>query len=145
MQDAVKEAIDQTLTDYKIPSKIKRLTPKEAEIVYASAYGLYETAQYEQAGDLFLHLVFSNSFQEKYWRGLAAARQMEGKYVESLHAWALVALLSEEDPEPHFYAAECMISLGNREEAGKALRAAEERASTHPELQRKISTLKEYL
>lgn len=138
----VKEAIDQTLEDFGIPTKIKRLNPKEAETVYASAYGLYEASQYAQAAELFLHLVFSNSFEQKYWRGLAASKQMEGKYVDALHAWALVALLVETDPEPHFYAAECLVSLGNKEEAAKALSAAEERAGNDLELHDKLATLK---
>jgi type III secretion system low calcium response chaperone LcrH/SycD len=124
----IKSAIDHTLQGLNVPaSKIKRWTAKEAETIYASAYSLYETSQYSQAGDIFLQLIFSNSFEQKYWRGLAASRQMESKFEEALHAWSLVALLVEQDPLPHFYAAECFISLKNKEEALIALLAAEER------------------
>jgi type III secretion low calcium response chaperone LcrH/SycD len=142
----LKKAIDHTLKELRLDQKMRRLSLKEAETIYASAYALYESSHYEQAGDLFLQLIFSNTFEQKYWRGLAASRQMEGKYEDALHAWSLVALLLEEDPFPHFYSAECFVSLKNKEEALLALHAAEERLKERGQedtLRAKIECLKQ--
>src|SRR5689334_12895078 len=81
----------------------KPLTQAEQESLYATAYGFYEQGNYAQASELFTHLAVCAPFCEKYWRGLAASRQMEHAFLASLHAWALVALLKEADPLPHFH------------------------------------------
>ncbi|MGE5196512.1 MAG: SycD/LcrH family type III secretion system chaperone [Anaerolineae bacterium] len=102
-------------------------TKEECEIVYATAFGLYESSNYKEASMLFTQLVFSDPFEKKYWYALASSRQMEQDYVAALHAWSLAALLSERDPLPHFHAAECMLSIGDFNEALKALDAAQGR------------------
>jgi type III secretion system low calcium response chaperone LcrH/SycD len=138
------ENLKELLAQWKIPANlVKAWTPREQEELYASAYGLYDVDQYEEASNLFLQLIFSDTFQGKYWKGLAAARQMQRKYQEALQAWCIVALFAEEDPVPHFHAAECLLSLNEKEEGLKALKNAEELLKDDPELKRKIDLLRE--
>jgi type III secretion system low calcium response chaperone LcrH/SycD len=122
-----------------------RWDSEEQERLYAAAYGLYELGDYARAAELFTELVLSDAFQERYWRGLAGACQMHSNYQEALHAWALVALLAERDPTPHFHAAECLLSIDDQEEGLKALKAAEARLGQDEESQKlyaKIEILK---
>jgi type III secretion system low calcium response chaperone LcrH/SycD len=91
---------------------------------YATAFGLYEKGDYRGAALLFTQLVLTDPYSEHYWQGLASSKQMAREYMAAIHAWSLVALLKEEDPLPHFHAAECFLSLEEKEEALKALEAA---------------------
>ena len=102
------------------------------EEIYPHAFALYNQGNYVQAGALFSQLVLQNPFDEKLWRGLAASKQMEREYEAALCAWALVAILQENDPLPHFHAAECYLSLHDAEEAMKALDAAEAQVQLAP-------------
>lgn len=113
---------------------------KEREF-YAVAYGLYEKGDYRGAAQLFTQLVLTHPFNEHYWQGLASAKQMAREYLASVHAWSLVALLREGDPEPHFHAAECLLSLDEKEEALKALNAALEFCKEE-QMREKINLLK---
>ena len=120
------------------------IAEQKQELLYATAYALYETGDYAGATDVFTTLCLKSPFSEVYWRGLASSRQMQKEYEAALPAWALVALLCEKDPLPHFHAAECYLSLQNREEALKALKAAEGLLTTsqeHARLKEKIQIL----
>lgn len=112
--------------------------------LYAAAYAFYEAGDYEKAAELFTALTQSAPFEQAHWRGLASTRQMLSSYEEALHAWSIVALLNHEDPYVHFHAAECLISLGNSQEAAKALDMAEGRLDNplNFELKDKIELLR---
>jgi type III secretion system low calcium response chaperone LcrH/SycD len=115
------------------------------ETVYAAAFGQYETGNYEEAASFFTQLVLSNPYSERYWFGLASCMQMQKKYNESLPAWAMCALLNEKNPLIHFHAAECLLSLNEKEEAIKALNSALKLLTTDEsslELRNKIELLK---
>jgi len=109
---------------------------------YASAFGLYEKGDYRGAGHLFTQLVLTDPYSEHYWQGLASAKQMARDYLAAVHAWSMVALLREGDPLPHFHAAECFLSLDEKQEALKALDAALEFSRGDERLCEKIHLLK---
>lgn len=92
--------------------------------VYATAFGLYEKGDYRGACQLFTQLILTDPYSEYYWRGLASSKQMAREYLAAVHAWGMVALLKENDPLPHFHAAECFLSMDEKEEALKALDAS---------------------
>lgn len=116
------------------PKKAGSLSPKRQETLYTAAFAFYEEGAYLKAERLFFSLLLSNPWQLPYWEGLASARQMQKKYEEALYAWAIVNLLDESMPLPHFHAAECLVSLGKREDALLALALARSRflGQTHP-------------
>jgi type III secretion system low calcium response chaperone LcrH/SycD len=119
------------------------MKPLEQEKTYSAAYSLYQQGDYQAATQLFRALVFSDAFNESYWRGLASSHQMQTEFQEALQAWALVALLSQHDPYPHFHAAECLLSLKELEEGQKALNCAETLLTeAHLDLRDKITLLK---
>lgn len=118
------------------------LTKFQAQQLYTTAYELYEKGDYRGAAQLFTQLVLTDPFSEHFWQGLASAKQMASDYKAALHAWALVSLLKEGDPMPHFHAAECSLSLEEKQDALKALDAALDRAGQDECLCNKIHLLK---
>lgn len=105
----------------------------EIEALYSAAHNLYEMGDYAKASGLFTQLLFNDPFQTRFWKGLAAAQQMGKEYRGALRAWATLALLKNDDPTPHFHAAECYLFSGDIEEAKKALAcAASNLEKSHP-------------
>lgn len=107
----------------------KPLSKKERESAYSIAFGKYQVGEYEEAADLFTHLILHSPFEGRFWRGLASSRQMEQSYKDALKAWAILCLLEGHPPEAYFHAAECYLSIGDMEEAKKTLLYAKERLS----------------
>lgn len=119
------------------------LAPEDFPSVYAAASSSYEAGDYEKAALLFASLAQSAPFEEAHWRGVASSRQMLLDYESALHAWSIVALFNEEDPWVHFHAAECLLSLGQKGEAAKALDMADVRLKDQMEdLRDKIELLR---
>ena len=98
---------------------------EEQEELYVHAYRSYESGDYAQSAGLFTKLVLCNPFSQKFWKGLASAEQMQSQYRAALHAWSIYTLLEDKDPYAHFHAAECLLSLEEKQDALKALSAAE--------------------
>ncbi len=109
---------------------------------YATAFGLYEKGDYRGASQLFTQLVLTDPFSAHYWQGLASSKQMAREYMAAVHAWSMIALLQENDPLPHFHAAECFLSLEEKDEALKALDAALDLCQDDERLCNKIHLLK---
>ena len=122
-----------------------QFSKQEIEIIYASGYRFYQQGAYEKAAELFTTLVMYDPFDQRSWKGLAAARQMDQKYQAAVQAWGVLALLSGHAPDAHFHAAECLLSWGEREEALKALQYAEQTLNSNTDLSAKLQTLKEVL
>jgi len=123
--------------------QIKPLPIEEQEELYTTAYHLYEQGDFVSSAQLFTHLIYSDTFSTRYWQGLAASKQMHKDYAAALNAWSMAALLHENDPWPHYHAAECLLSQGEIEEACKALIAAEGLLTEQEkDLKQKIAVLK---
>lgn len=121
------------------------LSGRDLEILYASAYNLYEQGAYAKASELFTGLVLHDPFQTRFWKGLAASKQMQKEYKAALHAWGILALLEGHKPETHFHAAECYLSQGEKEDALKALNLAQAKLENTSDLNSKIAQLQEEL
>ena len=124
------------------PISPKKLSQEDVELLYAMAFGLYEGGDYTGAKPLFRQLVVSKPLTQKHWVGLASTLQMEKNYEEALTAWSMAALMERNDPSPHFHAAECLFSMGQTDEARKALNEVKKRTE-EKELLGKVSTLEE--
>lgn len=118
---------------------------EEQEILYNAGRGFYDSGQYEKGADLFTQLILSDPFETTYWKGLASCYQMLPNYPQALRAWSMVALLCETDAMPHFHAAECLVTMGEKTEALKALECAQLRIVQEDEqpLKAKIDLLKQ--
>lgn len=122
--------------------EISPLSLEQERPFYAAAFGHYEKGDYRGAALLFTQLVLTDPYSEHYWYGLASSKQMQQDYLAATHAWAMVALLKENDPLPHFHAAECFLSLDEKDDALKALDLALKLAGKNETLCEKIHLLK---
>ncbi len=112
---------------------------------YTAAYTFYEAGEYAKASDIFTKLSIEQPMNADVWQGLASSKQMEGKYLEALYGWAFTSLLAPQDPEAHFHAAECLVSLNQKDEALKALDLSLQHAQKNAYLLDQITVLKESL
>ncbi len=115
------------------PLNSKDCSNEDVSVLYSLGYSLYEAGDYAHSKKIFQQLVISKPLEQKYWFGLASSLQLERHYNEALIAWSMSALILDEDPFPHFHAAECLISLNQQEEAAKALKASKTRITATPE------------
>ena len=115
----------------------------ELEILYRAAYGMYEVGDYEKGAELFTKLCLNDPFDIRFWKGLASCRQMLKECKAALHAWGVVALLGNHPPAAHFHAAECYLSMGDVEEAKKALRLAKLHLDRKDNLFKRVQILNE--
>jgi type III secretion system low calcium response chaperone LcrH/SycD len=115
----------------------------EVERFYSYGFAQYGSGNWAEAADTFRVLCIRKPLEPRFWFALGATLQEAGSYQDALNSWAMAALLKKEDPYPHFHAAECCLSLQNREDAAKALAESEIRVlSDHP-LKDKISLLRQ--
>jgi type III secretion system low calcium response chaperone LcrH/SycD len=119
------------------------LSDAEVESFYLSAYSHYNSGHWTEAADIFRLLCTRRPLDARFWFGLGAALQEGSSYFDALHAWAMAALLKQEDPYPHFHAAECYFSLGEYEDAAKSLKEAALKIETNHPLEERISLLRE--
>jgi type III secretion system low calcium response chaperone LcrH/SycD len=108
------------------------LLPTEFEeedltLLYELGYNLYQANDFAKASDIFCRLVISKPFEPRYWQAFGSCLHMQKKYQEALTPWSMWCLIDEENPYPHFHAAESLFSLGEIEEGLKALEAAKNR------------------
>lgn len=94
------------------------------DALYAIAYELHRNGKYEEAKDLFRFLTLANSFERKYWIGLAACYQMLKMYAKAIQCYTAAALQEPSDPYVHWHAADCFFHLGNLNQAQEALESA---------------------
>jgi len=123
--------------------QIEPMSQAKAEEFYSLGSSLYESGSTTEAEKVFRVLCMRKPLVFHHWFGLAASLQEEKRYEEALQAWAMAAALHPKDPASHFHAAECSYSLGKRQEAVDALKAALARATDDPLLQERISLLQE--
>lgn len=133
MLDALLESVKTLLPEGKESLKESLSLSKESmEKLYADAYQLYQDGQYEMAKEAFIQLVVLNPWEASYWMGLGAASQLAKDDEQALHAYAIAGYLENENPYPHYHAAQCLIVRNEHEDALKALRLAEERLRKEP-------------
>lgn len=118
-------------------------THEDISLLYSLGFTLYERGDYTDAKTVFQRLVLARPHEKKFWMALGASLQMLRQYEEALTSWAMTSLLHDEDPLPHFHAAECLLALEKVEEAHKALHDAKKRlnAGKDSALTKKIQAL----
>ncbi len=120
------------------------MSGEEVEKFYLYGFAHYGAGNWAEAADTFRVLCTNRPMEPRFWFALGATLQEAGSYGDALNSWAMAALLNERDPYPHFYAAECCLSLKKTEDAAMALNESETRIGEpdHP-LAPKIILLRE--
>ena len=87
------------------------------EPLYSVAHHLYEQARHDDALRLFAILVTLDPYDPRFQKGMGACKQMQQQPDDAMRHYALATLLDMTDPQPLLHWAECLLSLGQRDEA----------------------------
>jgi type III secretion system low calcium response chaperone LcrH/SycD len=126
--------------------ELKGITDAEMEAIYSMGYSLYNTGRYDDAEKVFRFLVLFDHLNPRYWIGLGAVQQVKKQYGDAVTSYGYASFLDLDNPKPQYYAAECFLALGDKENTLSALAALEEFCPKDTELGReylgKAATLK---
>jgi len=114
------------LADMSTIRELKGITDAEMEAIYSLGYSFYTTGRYDDAEKVFRFLVLFDHLNAKYWTGLGAVQQVKKLYGDAIASYAYASFLDLDNPKPQYFAAECFLALGDKDNALSALAALEE-------------------
>ena len=100
----------------------KRFTQEELETVYGLAHNLYSTGRFDEALRYFAFLTLYRPTDPKFLLGLAASQQMSRNYEAAIQTYSFLTLLDPTDPGPTLRIGECLMLLGQADEARDSFR-----------------------
>lgn len=122
---AVREIGEGVLSEGFTFGDFTQITDDEMEAAYACGFQLLNQQQPAQAEQLFRFLISLNHYEVRFWMGLGAAQQLQGKHEEANTAFSWLWQMDYENPVPPLRAAECLVAMNRWEEADGAAIAAE--------------------
>lgn len=112
---------------------------------YAYAYGLYQQKRYGEAGAMFAYLTLQDHLDIRYWNGLGGAQQMQLQYKEAIESYGIVVMYDLGNPLPCYRIAECLMALGEYDDAERVLKTVVEFANTdsdaHSSIKRRAASV----
>ena len=124
LEEQIAASLGQSVETLK--EAVPEFTHEHLEAFYTIAFDFYENGNYREATNFFRFLTSLDHMNKKHWMGLGAALQMLKEYDKAINAYAIAALLDQQDPHVPFYAAECCFSMGDTGRGLEALDAADE-------------------
>jgi type III secretion system low calcium response chaperone LcrH/SycD len=95
----------------------KRFSSADLETIYTLAYNLYSGGRYDEALRYFAFLTLYRPTDRKFLLGLAATQQAGRAYEAAIQTYAFITLLDPTDPGPTLRIGECLMQMGQLEEA----------------------------
>lgn len=129
------EAIASALKEFANGATIRELkgiSNEEIEAIYSMGTAFYKAGNYKDAEKVFKFLVVFDHTSSRFWTAMASLRQVEKKFEEALCYYQFASFLDLGNPRPVYYAAECYVALGRKEEALDALENAEKYGKDSP-------------
>lgn len=113
----------------------KGMMPKDAlgigdsntEALYADAYQLYNTGQYEEAKKIFATLFMIDPLDARFPFGIAASCHMMKDYERATNWYFKTSLFDPDNPVPHYHASDCHLRLNDPISAVASLRLVVDR------------------
>ena len=119
----VEQLAGKCLTQGATLADVRGYTDDEMEAVHNLAYNAYQQRRYGDARKLFQFLAENDHTDGRYWMGLAASYQMDGKHQQAVTAYGVAALLDATNPQAPLRACECYVALNDWDAGRKALDA----------------------
>lgn len=91
------------------------------EVLYSFGHGLYTQGRYMDAVKVFGYLTMHNHLERKFLNAYAASLQMIKSYEEAIQFYSMASVMDMSDPVPTFHTCECMIAMGNVDDAKQGL------------------------
>jgi type III secretion system low calcium response chaperone LcrH/SycD len=114
--------------------EITGMNPEMIEGLYAFGHSLYSSNNYRDAETVFRTLCLYKHNEYRFWLGLAATLQGLEHYDKAAEAYGMAGYQSQlTNPEPFWFAAQCFLKLGKKEEAVGTLTAMATMGDDKPE------------
>ena len=107
---------------------MRGISDEEMEAIYAMGVNFYKAGNYEDAEKVFKFLTMFDHLNSRYWTAMGSLRQVQRRFAEAVEAYKFASFLDLENPKPAYYAAECLLALGEKPAALSALDALEQYA-----------------
>jgi type III secretion system low calcium response chaperone LcrH/SycD len=105
----------------------------DLEAMYIVGWRLYKLGKYKEAAIALRKLVTMAPYERRYLQALGNALQMMGSHAEAVGFYHMLFVLDAEDPMPTFYMAQCLLHMGQSQDAADVLEATIDNASNKPE------------
>ena len=109
--------------------EMRGITDAEMEAIYAMGVNFYKAGNYDDAEKVFKFLVMFDHMSSRYWTAMGSLRQVQRRFAQAVEAYKFASFLDLENPKPLYYAAECLVALGDKAKALDALAAVDEFAA----------------
>lgn len=109
------------------------LSPRVVESFYALGYGWFNAGRLADAERVFALVAMQDHLDRRYQLALAMTLHAQGRHERALRPYGMASLLDLTDPEPVLRMAECLLSLGRKDEARLSLQQALEQARARPQ------------
>ncbi len=113
----IKDLAKKLFQDGATLGELKGVTRRELNAVYQMGLGFYKTGRFDDAEKVFTFLVMFDHLESKYWLALGAVQQVKKQFEKAKAAYVQATTLDLHNPKPQYYAAECFLALGQREDA----------------------------
>lgn len=117
----VSEMVDSIINKGITVGDLHGFTEQEYEAVYSLGYNQYKQGKFAEATRYFQFLTFYNHYEPRYSKALGASLQMQERYTDAINAYTMAIIMDAMDPEPMLRMAECLIALGNVDDAQETL------------------------
>lgn len=101
----------------EVPQNVLGVSEDWMKERYATGYTLFSEQRFDEAAEVFSYLAALNPVVKIYWFSLATAQLRAGSWEMALTSLAMTSILDPHDPEPHYYAGLCNVSLERIEQA----------------------------
>lgn len=103
--------------------EMRGITDAEMEAIYAMGVNFYKAGNYDDAEKIFKFLVIFDHMSTRYWTAMGSLHQVRRRFAKAVEAYKFASFLDLENPKPLYYAAECLVAMGDKENALNALAA----------------------
>ena len=97
--------------------ELKGITRRELNAVYQMGLGFYKTGRFDDVEKVFTFLVMFDHLEPKYWLAAGAVQQVKKQFEKAKSAYVQATLLDLHNAKPQYYAAECFLALGQKDDA----------------------------
>ncbi|NIZ03776.1 SycD/LcrH family type III secretion system chaperone [Thalassospira lucentensis] len=118
----VLETMTQELFDNKSTiAALRGMGEDELEAIYTLGFNAYSQGKYHDAAQTFSMLSVYNHLEPKYHKGLGACCQMLQMFPEAIQSYGAALTLAPLDADPKLHIAECLIAIGEIDDAKEML------------------------
>jgi type III secretion system low calcium response chaperone LcrH/SycD len=101
---------------------IQEIPKQTLELCYRIGYNAFNAGDAASANRMFAFLANFDHLEPKYWLGLGASLQRLGRFDDAAVSYTTAATLAGGDTTALLHAADCLLSFGERDQAGNLLR-----------------------